>query len=121
MEQMYPVYKDGSDYLSENPLESNCISMRLIDEVRDTFDNGVQSESLGWFLTLKDLESWTHRHPRHLAIMSNIMGYMERFNFKPRLNLGHEVIVVPQGQAAFEYCNCHPDTGFLPFFASEPA
>jgi hypothetical protein len=33
-----------------------------------------------------------------------------------RLNLGHEVIVVPEGQARLEYANCHPQTGFLPFF-----
>ncbi|HVW68484.1 MAG TPA: phenylacetaldoxime dehydratase family protein, partial [Steroidobacteraceae bacterium] len=84
--------------------------------VRDEYDNGVQVESLGWFLTLRDLEHWTHHHPRHVAIMKNIMAYMQRFDFKPRLNLGHEVIVVPRGQAEFEYSNCHPGTGFLPFF-----
>jgi len=117
-EQMYPVYKEGSDWLTAHPIESNCISMRLVEEVRSEFDNGVQVESLGWFLTLKDLERWTHHHPRHVAIMKNIMSYMQRFNFKPRLNLGHEVIVVPQGQGVFEYCNCHAKTGFLPFFAS---
>lgn len=120
-DEMYPVYKEGSDYLSEHPLEANCISMRMIDEQREEHDNGVQSESLGWFLTLADLERWTHHHPRHQAIMRNIMGYMQRFDFKPRLNLGHEVLVVPQGQAEFEYCNCHPDTGFLPFFPTVDA
>lgn len=120
-DEMYPVYREGSDYLSAHPLESNCISMRMIDEQREDYDNGVQSESLGWFLTLADLERWTHHHPRHHAIMKNIMAYMQRFDFKPRLNLGHEVLVVPAGQAEFEYSNCHPGTGFLPFFAAVEA
>lgn len=51
--------------------------------------------------------------------MQSIVGYMQQFNFKPRLNMGHEVVVIPQGQAQLEYSNCHPRTGFLPFFEAE--
>ena len=118
MEKMWPVYKEGAEYLRDNPLESNCISMRMIEEVQLGYDNGVQSEVLGWFLTLADLERWTRYHPRHLAIMNTIMGYMKEFDFKPNLQLGHEVIVVPEGRAEMRYNNCHPGTGFLPFFPS---
>ena len=118
MEKMWPVYKEGAEYLRDNPIESNCISMRMIEEAPLGYDNGVQSEVLGWFLTLADLERWTRYHPRHLAIMKTIMSYMQQFNFKPKLNLGHEVIVVPEGGAVMRYNNCHPETGFLPFFPS---
>jgi len=116
MRDMLPVYEEGANYLRDNPLESNCISMRMTDELNEEFDTGVQSNSIGWFLSLKDLERWVRSHPRHLAIMKTIMGYMARFNFKPKLNLGHEVIVVPQGQLTCIYANCHAQTGFLPYF-----
>lgn len=118
IDDMLPVFKTGADYLRDNPVDSNCISMRFLDEIDMGLDNGVQVEILGWFLTLKDLERWTHHHPTHLAIYRGVFEYMKRFDFQAKLNLGHEVIVVPSGGALLEYCNCHPDTGFLPFFES---
>lgn len=116
MRDMLPVYEEGAKYLRDNPLESNCISMRMTEELNESFDNGVQSNAIGWFLTLRDLERWVRDHPKHLAIMKTIMDYMAKFDFKPKLNLGHEVIVVPRGQLTCIYANCHNETGFLPYF-----
>lgn len=121
IEDMLPVFRAGADYLRDNPGESNCISMRFLEEIDMGLSNGVQVEVLGWFLTLKDLERWTHHHPTHLAIYRGVFEYMRRFDFHARLNLGHEVSVVPAGGALLEYCNCHPQTGFLPFFESSDA
>lgn len=120
MNKMMPVYREGAEYLRDNPIESGCISMRMAQSVQLGADNGLQSEILGWFTRLEELERWTRHHPRHLAIMKTIMGYMHEFDFKPKLHLGHEVVVVPGGQAQMLYNNCHPDTGFLPFFPSAP-
>lgn len=116
VDDMLPVFKTGADYLRDNPMDSNCISMRFLDEIDMGLENGAQVEVLGWFLTLKDLERWTHHHPTHLAIYKGVFDYMKRFNFEAKLNLGHEVTVVPRGGALLEYCNCHPHTGFLPFY-----
>ncbi|HCF0993065.1 TPA: phenylacetaldoxime dehydratase family protein [Pseudomonas aeruginosa] len=116
MRDMLPVYQEGANYLRDNPLESNCISMRMTDELNEGFDTGVQSNAIGWFLSLKDLERWVRSHPRHLAIMKTIMEYMANFDFKPKLNLGHEVIVVPKENLTCIYANCHEQTGFLPYF-----
>lgn len=116
MRDMLPVYEEGANYLRDNPIESNCVSMRMTEELNEDFDTGVQSNAIGWFLSLKDLERWVRSHPRHLAIMKTIMEYMANFNFKPKLNLGHEVIVVPKGQLTCIYANCHAKTGFLPYF-----
>ncbi|MEO0411049.1 MAG: phenylacetaldoxime dehydratase family protein [Pseudomonadota bacterium] len=119
MNKMMPVYREGAEYLRDNPVESGCISMRMADSVQLDEDNGLQSEILGWFIRLEELERWTRQHPRHLAIMKTIYGYMEEFAFKPKLHMGHEVVVVPQGQAQMIYNNCHPQTGFLPFFPAD--
>jgi hypothetical protein len=116
MAEMYPVYRAGAEYLRDHPLETNCISARMIEEVHAGPSNFVQSETLAWFLTLSDLELGTHHHPTHAAIYGGVFKLMHKFDFNMRLNLGHEVIVVPEGQARLEYANCHPQTGFLPFF-----
>jgi phenylacetaldoxime dehydratase/aldoxime dehydratase len=120
MEQMFPVYRTGAEYLRDHPLETNCISARMIEEVHVGGSNFVQSETLAWFLTLKDLERWTHHHPTHAAIYAGVFKLMHQFDFRMRLNLGHEVLVVPEGQLLLEYANCHPGTGFLPFFPALP-
>ncbi|MEL7030359.1 MAG: phenylacetaldoxime dehydratase family protein, partial [Pseudomonadota bacterium] len=119
MDDMYPVYRNGAMFLRDNPIETNCISLRFAEEIQVGESNGVQSESLGWFLSLKDLENWVHHHPTHAAIFRGVFEYMHRYNFDVRLNLGHEVIVVPEGRGVMDYNNCHPDTGFLPFFEAE--
>lgn len=113
---MLPVFQEAAQFLRDGALEANCISMRTSEEIHDVYDNGVQVNALGWFLNLQSLEKWTRDHPRHHAIMQTIMGYMARFNFQPKLNLGHEVIVSPKGQVFCIYANCHANTGFLPYF-----
>jgi hypothetical protein len=120
MEEMYPVYKAGADYLRDHPLETNCISARLMEHVPTGESSFVQSDTIAWFLSLKDLERWTHHHKTHAAIYGGVFKLMQRFDFQMRLNLGHEVAVVPAAGAILEYVNCHPGTGFLPFFPSVP-
>lgn len=118
-EDMLPIFKAGSHYLRDNPIEANCMSMRFLEEVDMELETDVDVEIMGWFLTLKDLERWTHHHPTHLAIFGGFHRYMRRFEGQVQLTAGHEVIVVPKGQAVMEYCNCHPMTGLLPYFPSE--
>jgi hypothetical protein len=120
MDDMYPVYRAGAEFLRDHPLETNCISARPAEHVPTGESSFVQAETIAWFLTLKDLERWTHHHPTHAAIYGGVFKLMHRFNFQMRLNLGHEVAVVSRGQAILEYCNCHPHTGFLRFFPAMP-
>lgn len=116
MEKMWPVYEEGAEYLRDNVQESGCISMRMAEDIQLGEDTGIQSEVLGWFISLGELERWTREHPRHLAIMKAIYGYMDQFDFKPKLHMGHEVMVIPESQAQMLYNNCHPGTGFLQFY-----
>ncbi|MEM9750212.1 MAG: phenylacetaldoxime dehydratase family protein [Pseudomonadota bacterium] len=119
IEDMFPVYKTGAHYLRDHPKETNCISLRFSSETENGLRNGVQHESLGWFMSLKDLERWAHSHPTHLAIFKGTFDYMNKHSFNPKLNLGHEVFIVPAGRSLLEYVNCHPQTGFLRFFEAK--
>ena len=118
LENTYPVYEQGVGFLQDNPMQTNCISARLVSDAA-SHENKPQSETLAWFLSLTDLEAWTWNHPTHDAIFTNFMSHAERFNFEVDILLGHEVSIVPAGRGSAEYHNCHPTTGFLRFFESQ--
>jgi len=118
MERTYPVYQRGVQYLSAHPLETNCISARLVTDTAAGPDQ-PQTETLAWFLSLTDLEAWTWNHPTHAAIFNTFMKHAENFDFNVKILLGHEVMVLPRNGIRAEYNNCHNSTGFLRFFKSE--
>jgi len=119
MEHTYPVYQRGVEYLRTHPLETNCISARLVIDANHGPDQ-PQSETLAWFLSLTDLEAWTWNHPTHAAIFNTFMKHAENFNFDVNILLGHEVLVLPKNCVHAEYNNCHHSTGFLRFFEAAP-
>ena len=120
MERTYPVYQRGVEYLCAHPLETNCISARLVTNVAQDLDL-PQAETLAWFLSLTDLEAWAWNHPTHAAIFNTFMKHAEKFNFDVDILLGHEVLVLPKNGVSVEYHNCHHATGFLRFFKPSAA
>ena len=40
----------------------------------------------------------------------------QQFDFDVQLRLWHQVAVLPPANPPFEYLNCHPRTGLLPYF-----
>jgi len=119
MKHTYPVYQRGVEYLRTHPLETNCISARLVTDAAHGPDQ-PQTETLAWFLSLTDLEAWTWNHPTHAAIFNTFMKHAEKFNFDVNILLGHEVLVLPKNGVHAEYNNCHHSTGFLRFFEGAP-
>ncbi len=117
MENTFPYYEAGVGYLQDNPIESNCVSARLVSDAA-SHENKPQAETLAWFLSLTDLEAWTWNHPTHDAIITNFMAHAQKFNFDVDILLGHEVSIIPADGGLAEYHNCHPATGFLRFFDS---
>ncbi len=115
LENTYPVYQAGVTFLQDHPLETNCITARLVHDVAE--GPGLpQSETLAWFLSLNDLENWVWNHPTHASIFNAMGDHAARFNWDISVLLGHEVLVVPEGALQAEYHNCHNSTGFLRFF-----
>jgi len=112
---MKPQYEKGVQYLVENPIESRCLSARLV-HYELPGPGRPNTETIAWFASLADLERWVHDHPTHKAIFAASQAHSTRFAPEMRLLLGHEVVVAPAGCAGAMYIGCHPDTGLLPYF-----
>ena len=121
IDELLPVYERGVLFLRDNPVAVSCISARLSRVVDGEPLTGLDGETLAWFTSLKTLEAWTHSHETHAAIFNTAREIALLYNFNANLDLGHEVVVVPQGGIDAEYNNCHPETGFLRFFPSRIA
>jgi aldoxime dehydratase len=118
LQRTYPVYLKAVKFLQSHPLETNCISARLVTHEGDD-PQLPQTETLAWFLSLTDLENWVWNHPTHAAIFNAMFTHSKKFAFDVQVLLGHEVLVLPKSGLRAEYHNCHNATGFLPFFDAE--
>ena len=114
---VHPVLVEGMNFIRDNPLETGCISCRLMDELTEAGDQQAKTFGMAYFLTMAHLEAWVRSHPTHLAIFRSFHTMVKQLDFQLDLQLWHEVIVLPQGAHVFEYFNCHEKTGLLPFFS----
>jgi hypothetical protein len=112
---VHPVLTKGMGFLTENPLETGCLSCRLIDQLSDSGDAEDKSFAVAYFLDMAHLEAWSRSHPTHLAIFGGFLSLAERLGNAITLRLWHEVAVLPADASRLEYVNCHRRTGLLPF------
>jgi aldoxime dehydratase len=107
-----PVLRAGMDFLSTEGRGVGCYSNRYLTVVQD--GRPVERTfGLGLWRSLADLERWAESHPTHVAIFGAAMRYLSTLGPAARLRLYHEVSVVPNGEALFEYVDCRPGTGLL--------
>jgi len=112
--RVHPTLIEGMDYLSNNPIESRCMSMRLMRGI-DAENDLDQTFGLGYALDIHAFEEWAKSHPTHLKIFDTFMGHAGAFGENMQLRLWHEVSVLPDKAGQFEYINCHSHTGLLPY------
>jgi len=108
-----PVKDAGVDYLAVNPA-TGCIQTRKVDE--QALDGQVIERdcTIGWFLSLEHLMTWSRAHRSHLEIYGAFFQMMQGKDGIPMdMSLWHEVSVIPKGAATSLYVNCHNRTGFL--------
>lgn len=110
-----PTLTDGMRYLSENPEESRCLSMRLMTMRDESGNNLPQTFGLGYALDIFAFEQWAKSHPTHLRIFDQFMQHAERFADQMQLRLWHEVSVLQEDSSEMQYIGCHPKTGLLPY------
>ncbi|MBF9151738.1 phenylacetaldoxime dehydratase family protein [Novosphingobium jiangmenense] len=111
-----PHLTAGMAFLRDNPIESGCLSCRLMDEVDLDGQFAAKSFGLAAFSSLAHLESWAKSHPSHLAIFESFFRMVEMREGKLDLRLWHEVLILDAQGSLCEYVNCHPNTGFLRWF-----
>lgn len=115
LELVEPVLKDGESYIRNNPTDTGCLSSKFVYET--TIDGEILDKSctIAYFLSLSDLEEWAKTHPSHLSIYRTFHKMLKKHHNKTELVLWHEVSILKDDQAIFEYINCHSKTGLLPY------
>ncbi|UKZ46322.1 hypothetical protein TrVGV298_000523 [Trichoderma virens] len=73
--------------------------------------------SSGFFRSLKDIEAWASKHKSHHKIFHGAHSHSQQFGKEAfKMRTWHEVSALKPGEVAFEYINCYPRTGLIPFF-----
>ncbi len=115
--EIMPSLHEGMAYLHANPVETGCYVVR---DMTETDGEGVARKrgfATAHFDSLTRLEDWAESHPTHLRIFGRFIELATELKGDIKLKLWHEVTVVPADMQEFEYLNCHPGTGMLPYAA----
>ncbi|KAK3984578.1 hem-containing dehydratase protein [Cladorrhinum sp. PSN332] len=117
LETMHPVLIKGMNFLRDHGEEVGCYSCRLMDVVDPSTMKADKDRTFGlaYFDDLASLESWSRKHPTHLAIFGGFHRYAKKLGNNVALRLSHEVMVLRPEQQFFEYVACHSGTGMLKF------
>jgi hypothetical protein len=114
-ERIRPALDAGMEYLRNNPRDTGCFALRQVNCVSPAGDEIAEGYSLGAFVSLGHLESWAKDHPSHLAIYTRAMAARRKYQDKLQLRTYNEIFIVEENNPPFEYFNCHPRTGLLPY------
>lgn len=115
-EELQPAVHAGMSYIRDNPVQSGCCSVRYMQGC-DVWGRMVdEGTGLAFFKNLGCMESWAKDHASHEKIYTIAKQQLMRKGFVRQLRTYHEVCVLPDYGQFFEYCNCHPMTGLLPWF-----
>jgi len=114
-DKVEPGFRAGFEYMRDNPVDSGCLSARLLHDVHPaTGEDLPGSCTVAWWAGIADLLRWAHHHPTHHRILGDFWtALVEPYNVDLRLLLWHEVHVAEADAVRFAYVNCHPGTGAL--------
>ena len=101
--------------LRDNPVASGSLSCRHMDETDADGSRIPRAFAVAHFDSLTRLEDWSESRPTHLRIFGRFIELAQELQGNIQLRLWHEVIVTQANQQLFEYVNCHPLTGVMPY------
>lgn len=113
--KLEPTLEAGLRYLRSNPEQTGSVNLRYMRNSALPLDSGAPARKetcgAGFFTNLEDLERWAHTHPSHLKIYGGAMMHYKAFGDERRFRTWHEVSVIGEGDAEFEYVNCEVAEG----------
>ena len=115
-DQLQPAVNGGMNYIRDNPVETGCCSVRYMQNCDVNGKMLEEGTGLAMFKTISYMESWAKGHASHEKIYTIAKQQLMKKDFVRELRTYHEVAVLPDYGQFFEYCNCHPMTGLLPWF-----
>lgn len=114
LENLQPKLRRGMDYLSANAAGSGTLSLRIMTNMAEDGSDRAETSVLAYFLSLDQLEDWAKSHTTHLEIYDHAIAMNRKFREKRQVVTWHELFVMPTS-AGFEYVNCNPGTGLIPY------
>jgi aldoxime dehydratase len=114
LEQLQPKLMRGMQHLVANRGETGCLSLRIMTNVNEDGSPRAETSVYATFLSLDQLERWAASHETHLDIYRHAIAMNRQHKEKREVVTWHELFVVQLGNV-FEYINCHPATGILPY------
>jgi len=114
-QRIRPALDAGMEYLRQNPRDTGCFALRQVGSVNPSGEDIAEGYSLGAFVSLGHLEAWAQDHPSHLAIYTRALAARRKYQEKLQLRTYNEIYIVNADNPPFEYFNCHPRTGLLPY------
>ncbi|KAI9150518.1 Phenylacetaldoxime dehydratase [Paramyrothecium foliicola] len=116
-QDLEPTLIEGMRYLWENPRDTGAMAVRYLrnqDEVSSSKPRKKETCGASFFNSMDNMEEWAKTHPSHLAIWNGAMNHYKKFKEKRLMRTWHEVSVLQEGDASFEYVNCSSRTGVIP-------
>ncbi len=111
---LQPKLMRGMNFLRDQKRETGCMSLRILSNLNEDGSPRRETSVVGYFLSLEHLERWAASHETHLDIYRHAIAMNRLYKEKREVVTWHELFVLQQGHA-YEYVNCHPETGMLPF------
>lgn len=116
IETMRPRLMKGMGYLAQHKTETGTLALRVLTNLNDDGSDRRETSVVAHFLSLAQLEAWASSHETHLDIYRHAITLNRKYKEERQFVSWHELFVIQS--ATFEYVNCHPKTGLLPYFDS---
>ncbi|WP_245200040.1 phenylacetaldoxime dehydratase family protein [Herbaspirillum sp. LeCh32-8] len=114
LERLQPKLMRGMQHLMAQRGETGCLSLRIMTNVNEDGSPRAETSVYASFMSMTQLEAWAASHETHLDIYRHAIAMNRLYKEKREVVTWHELFV-PQLGNVFEYINCHPATGILPY------
>jgi aldoxime dehydratase len=111
---MRPRLMAGMAHLTRHRESTQTLSLRIMTNLDPDGSERRETSVYAQFLSLAPLEAWAKDHQTHHAIYKHAIAMNRLHKAERQFVSWHELFVLPR--AEFEYVNCAPGTGLLPFF-----